>query len=268
MLLKALIHSSVALHAVATGFFLAYLFRFRETVGRAARLTLWVAAGASAAALIGHAAAEGAGGMPAVHCALFTAALVIDLAYLLAARRFELTLLGSFVVPVSTAMLLSILFVRAAGRPEGLPLVGAVTWMHIVASALAFLIFTAAFLASAGYLVKDFGLRTKRPLPLADRLPSLSRLGRMAHRHVLLGFPVYTVGLLLGTIWLGRAGAGAMLQPQILLALASWLAYGLLLQMNATSGWRGTRAAILGMVGYLLVLTSVMIYALRHLPGA
>ena len=155
-----------------------------------------------------------------------------------------------------------------SGRPEGVPLVGAVTWTHILASALAFFIFTAAFLASAAYLVKDFGLRKKRRVPWADRLPSLSRLGGMAHRHVLMGFPVYTVGLLLGTIWIGRTGAAAMLQPQILLALASWLAYGVLLQMNATSGWRGTRSAILSMVGYLLVLTSVMVYVLRHLPGA
>ncbi len=266
-MLTGLVHTAIALHAVATGFFLAYLFRYRPEVGKLARRSLWVALGIQGIATLGYLAEGAPPDAPVWHSVLFISAFAVDLVYLLLSLRFELTLLGSFVVPVTTALLLAILFAGTTRAPRAGPeILGLITRVHIGASILGFLAFTVSFVGSLAYVAQDFGLRTKRRSKLLSKLPSLSRLERFTHRALLVGFPIYTIGILLGTVWMARVDE-LVLAPQVLFSIGSWLVFGLLLQMHHTSGWRGSRAAILNMVGYLLVLLAVLIYALRGSGG-
>jgi ABC-type uncharacterized transport system permease subunit len=84
----------------------------------------------------------------------------------------------------------------------------------------------------------------------------------------LIGFAFYTIGLILGTVWVSRLGFEDFLQPQILLALLSWVILGVTLQMQAINGWRGARSATLVSIGYVLALVSVLIYTIRGLMGS
>ena len=268
-MLKTLFYTSVACHGAATAVFLAYLFRFRSGVGRLARGALWLALIAQLAlvgtALSGASAVE----FTNLEMGLHIAAATFDLCYLLLAVRFEVPLLGALVAPISTALLLTILFVPAAGQSsQATQMVGVITYVHIGASILGFVFFTASFAASLAYLLQDYSLRTKRRLALTRILPPLARLERVSFRMLLFGFPVFTVGLILGTVWVGHVGVEVFLRPQVLFPILAWIVFGVLLQMYSASGWRGTRAAILNIVGYLLVLQSVLIYALRGALGA
>lgn len=268
-MLKALVHTSVALHAVATGFYLAYLVRFRPEVGLHGRRALWAAVAVMVAALTATLAGTGEVSGSALHRGLFHVALGVDLVYLLLMRGRRRDLVGSFVVPASTALLLALLFAQVATPTQGgVAGGGALLVLHVGASLVGCAAFSASFLFSAAYLARDFALRTKTAAGGLAFLPPLARLERWAHRMLLLGFPIYTMGLLLGGVRIAQGPLGPSLEPQVLFAVVSWAIFGVLLLTHATSGWRGARAAILNAVGFLLVTLTLLIYALRDAAGA
>ncbi len=234
-----------------------------------ARAALWCAFAAQLA-LVGTALGSTAGeALTNLELGLHLAAAILDISYLLLSARFKMPLLGGIVAPISTALLLTILFVPAAGQSgEATQMVGVLTYVHIGASVLGFAFFSASFGASLAYLLQDYSLRTKRRTGLTRMLPPLARLERVSFRMLILGFPIFTIGLILGTVWVGHVGVEVFLRPQVLFPILAWIVFGVLLQMYSTSGWRGTRAAIMNIVGYLLVLQSVLIYALRGALGA
>ena len=134
-------------------------------------------------------------------------------------------------------------------------------------SLVGFMAFTVSFFASAAYVVKDHALRTKSVSFFSRKLPALGRLEKLSFRALILGFPVFTVGVLLGTVWVGKTGLEALIQPQVVFSMISWLVFGIVVQMYVASGWRAKRAALMNMIGYLMVLLAVSIYALRPLLG-
>ena len=267
-MLTALIHTSIALNGIATAFFLVYPLRFRDEVLRIARRVLWVAVVFQAGVVALHWSDGSFVPDSFSNIQLFTLAFLIDLTYLLVTIRWPMPLLGTFIVPGSTAMLMAILFAPVAGAPLESPnIIGAVKYVHIGSCVGGFLAFTVSVLAAGAYLLRDFSLRSKRGPSLVDHLPPLARLERVSYRAMVFGFPIYTLGLLLGTVWLGESLQYASLKPQALFSLGSWVVFALLLQMYVASGWRGARAATLNMVGYLLNLLAVLIYVLRDTQG-
>ena len=185
--------------------------------------------------------------------------------------RADLALVGSFVVPITTSVVLANYFVQVDLTTDSLnrtDWIGAVTYVHIGSSLIGFLALTVSFVASAMFLVRDFGLKSKGRLKWADRLPALSRLERVAGTMLLIGFAFYTIGLILGTVWVSKVGMSAFLQPQILVSILAWVVLGVTLQMQAINGWRGARSATLVCIGYILALVTVLIYTIRGLLGS
>ena len=101
-------------------------------------------------------------------------------------------------------------------------------------------------------------LRKLRQLPEA-RLPiSLELLDEISYKAVSLGYPLYTVGALFaGAIWAEQAwGAFWSWDPKEVGALITWLFFSGYLHARYQRGWTGSRAAILAVVGFLIVLLS------------
>jgi ABC-type uncharacterized transport system permease subunit len=263
-MLIALVHMSIALHGIATAFFLVYPLRFRPEILKIAIRILWVAVllqGGVIALVVAGGSSDRAD-LPNMQ--LFSMAFAIALAYLLSTLWRQISLLGTFLVPVSTAIFLALLFAPVAGKPADAPsILGVVKYVHIGGCVAGFMAFTVSVAAAFAYLLRDYSLRTKRGPSIIDRLPPLTRLERLSYRSLVVGFPLYTLGLLLGTVWLGETMHNTTLKPQVLFSLGSWVVFALLLQIYVASGWRGARAATLNMVGYLLIFLAVLIYALR-----
>jgi len=263
-MLTALVHSSIALHGIATALFLIYPLRFSDDVVRIARRTLWVAV-----ILEGIAIGLSVAGPESARASLpelqyFSMAFGIALGYLITTMWWRVSLLGTFLVPFSAAIFLALLFTPVAGKATDAPsIMGVVKYVHIGGCVLGFVCFTAGVLASFAYLLRDFSLRTKKGPSLIDRLPPLTRLERVSYRALSVGFPLYTVGLVLGSVWLGETMQYSSLKPQVLFSLGSWVVFAVLLQVYVSSGWRGARTAMLNIVGYLLILLAVLIYAMR-----
>ena len=127
-----------------------------------------------------------------------------------------------------------------------------------------FLCFAVAFAASAMMVVADRRLRERRVH--ASRLPSVAALERVATGSVNVGFPFYTLGIVLGAVWAywGAPEGGETLMPEYMLGVAVWVLYAALVYLFRTTGWRGRKAAVLIMIGFLATIPIVMMYALRR----
>jgi len=96
---------------------------------------------------------------------------------------------------------------------------------------------------------------------LADfRLLTLDMLDEINYKSVSLGYPLFTVGALFaGAIWAEQAwGSFWSWDPKEVGALIIWLFYSGYLHARFQRGWKGSRAAILAVSGFILVLVSFL----------
>ncbi len=183
--------------------------------------------------------------------------------YLLASARFRLTLGGVVVMPVSLILLLLARLTPAGHELEGLSALGRV---HISLATIGVGVFALASALSAIYLAEDRALKKKKfdGLALKDRGAPLEALDRLAHRLIWIGFPIFTVGLVLGAIWVSKLGA-SLDRLEYPLAVVTWIAYAALLVARQVYGWRGRRAATLTLEGFACALAVLIIYLVRRM---
>ena len=192
-------------------------------------------------------------------------AFIITSGYLLASLRYRLTLGGVVVMPVALVLLLVARLTPAGTEPESMSALGRV---HIVLATLGVGVFALASALSAIYLAEDRALRRKKldGLVFRDRGAPLDALDRLAHRMIWIGFPIFTVALVLGAVWVTRLGEG-LDHVEYVLALVTWVAYAVLLVARQIYGWRGRRAARLAIEGFATALAVLVIYLVRRLTG-
>jgi ABC-type transport system involved in cytochrome c biogenesis permease subunit len=187
-------------------------------------------------------------------------------AYLLLQRFYHLPSLGAFITPFTLAVLLPALF-GDPKHPEVVPetLRHPTLTVHIVTAVLGVALFGIAFGSAVMYLLQEREVKGKRFGALFSRLPSLDALDRMVQRLVRAGFVVYTVALVAGTITATAVWKSAWSwDPQQIVSLVVWLLYGAMVQLRH-SGWHGRRYAVLTLVGFVLVLGSMV--SLKTVPG-
>jgi ABC-type uncharacterized transport system permease subunit len=193
---------------------------------------------------------------------LFAAAFALVGAYFVVGLKRPIHIAGAFLAPVVTVLIYSVWEgARQAGTVHE-QVVSVITPLHIVASTLGVIAFTVAFVGSVLYIVQEHNIKKRRSLLVSGRIPPLGKLERASHRAIMVGFPIYTVGIVLGAVWVGKSSSGG-LPPQYVLAVTSWVIYGLLLHSRLTIGWKGRRAAVLTIIGFLSSLSVVLIYMTR-----
>ena len=189
-------------------------------------------------------------------------AFIITGGYLLASTRYRLTLGGAVVMPVSLVLLL-LARLTPAGEPEQMSTLGRV---HISLATLGVGVFALASALSAIYLVEERALKRKKfkALAFTQKGAPLEPLDRLAHRLIWIGFPIFTVSLVLGAVWTSRRGED-LLRLEYPLALVTWIAFATLLVMRAAYGWRGRRAAWLTLAGFATALLVLLLYLARRI---
>jgi ABC-type uncharacterized transport system permease subunit len=168
-------------------------------------------------------------------------------------------------MPVSLVLLLLARLTPAGAEPENLSALGRV---HISLATLGVGIFALASALSAIYLAEDRALRRKKFGTAAFEAGGapLEALDRLAHRLIWIGFPIFTVALVLGAVWTTRIGEG-MGRVEYALASVTWIAYATLLVARQIYGWRGRRAARLALEGFATALAVLIVYLLRRALG-
>jgi ABC-type uncharacterized transport system permease subunit len=112
------------------------------------------------------------------------------------------------------------------------------------------------------FLLASRRLRHKTPAQ-GPALGSLERLERITFSSVTLGFALLTVGAITGLVEMVAEKKSTPL-PKLVMALAVWLVYAIVLHAPINPSFRGRRAAILSVFG--LVLTLGTLVAVQYVP--
>jgi len=192
-------------------------------------------------------------------------AFIMTGGYLLASVRYRLTLGGVVVMPIALVMLLLARLTPAGTAPEDLSTLGRV---HISLATIGVAIFALASVLSAIYLAEDRALKRKRfdAAAFEGGGAPLEALDRLAHRLIWVGFPIFTIALVLGAIWTTELGE-SLGRIEYALAAVTWIAYATLLVARQIYGWRGRRAARLALEGFATALAVVIVYLVRRATG-
>jgi ABC-type uncharacterized transport system permease subunit len=249
-----------ALYVVATVLYLAFVMGERERFGAVARVTLAAAAAVHMADIAAH-CVRGAHPASSAREAVSFAAFAVVVVFLgFSWRSKRLAAVGGLVAPASLMLLIAARVAPLGVRPQGIGTLGRV---HITLAVLGVALFAVAALASALYLAQAKQLKRKSFGTLFHRGPPLEQLDRIVQRCVSLGFPVFTVAIVLGALWMARLGGTIQSMPQYLLALVTWIAFAGLLVSRAVAGWHGRRSALLAILGFASSLAVLALYLLR-----
>lgn len=169
--------------------------------------------------------------------------------------RYRLSVLGAFVCPLAL-----VLMVVGSAAPKVAQEINPMldSWWFPIHVTLAFsgnAVFTVAFVAGVMYLLQERMLKSKKFSGLYHRLPSLQTLDSINYKCLTFGFPLMTMGIISGAVWANSAWGGYWRwDPKETWALITWFLYAALLHGRLTVGWRGRRAAIFAIIGFLCLL--------------
>lgn len=264
---------TAALYFLAGALYLVFLGRGHEGLAKAGTALLGVAVVAHLAFLAVDFVAAGNVPTADIHQALAVLSLLVVLGYLATvtweSRRGapRLLVLGAFITPVTLLLFLG------AGFRRGVAVVGedmrsALLPLHVSVNVLGLVAFAIAFGVALAYVLQERQLRKKKLGGLFQRLPPLDVLDSLSFRMVLIGFPLFTIGVITGTVWAVRLDPSA---PQIgatqTIGVLAWLMFAAVLLLRVAAGWRGRRAAIGTMLGFLCACAVLIGYVLRDAGG-
>lgn len=217
-------------------------------------------------------------------------AFVIGVTFIVIQRIYRLHILGSFVVTllwiVLTFSLTYPLFsqwselagvsqiweamMRSRDIPFLMPALQSY-WMaiHVPVMFISYAAFAVAFAVAIVYLIQERHLKQKKPTEFSESLPALEPIDRMIYRLIGWGFPILTLGVILGARWAYDAwGRYWGWDAKETWALITWFTYAIYLHMRLVANWRGKKTVILSMIGFGVVLfTYIGVNYLSELHG-
>jgi len=174
---------------------------------------------------------------------------------LIANLKYKVNVLGSFLTPIALVIML---FAFALPK-EILPLAPVLKsfWhpFHVIFAFLGNAIFALTFCCGVMYLIQEHQLKSKKIGAITKRLPSLNVLDDLNYQSLTYGFPLLTLGIITGAVWAENAwGRYWGWDPKETWSLITWFLYAALLHQRLTVGWRGRKAAIMAIIGFMAVL--------------
>ena len=252
----------MALYGAATTVYFVCLFGRSE---RALRVARWVLA----VALLGHLAMIGSlciqkhNPLQDVRGALSLAAWLLGLGYLLTTFRTRMGAVGAFITPLSMALLISAGITPQTPGPGVSPL----GKLHIALAAIGVAAFGLAAAVSLIHLMQETALKRKRLGPLFRRSPPLTALDDAGRRLILVGFPIFTLAMVTGAVWVSQLPSHDEFRIEYLISAVTWFIFALIIIARWTVGWRGRQAAWATVAGFLATVVILMIYMGRRMLG-
>ena len=171
--------------------------------------------------------------------------------YLVLSRRYPIRSIAF--LPVGVALLLAL---YASSLPHAInQLVPALQnapllTIHVGLAVVSYGVFATSFGAGVAYLVQGKNDRFAW-------LPSHRVLDSVAYRAVIIGFPIFATMIILGSWWASIAWSRYWgWDPKETSALVTWLIYAIYLHARNQRSWAGRPAALLLVVGFLMVLVT------------
>lgn len=217
-------------------------------------------------------------------------AFIIGFTFLVVQRIYRLPILGTFVLPLLWIILsfsmsyplfgdwgelggLSHLYsavMQSRAIPELMPALQSY-WMaiHVPVMFISYSAFAVAFAVGIVYLLQEREIKSRHPSEFSSSLPALEPLDTMVYRLISWGFPILTLGIILGARWAYDAwGRYWGWDAKETWALITWFMYAIYLHMRLVMSWRGRKTVLLSIFGFGVVLfTYVGVNYLSQLHG-
>lgn len=172
--------------------------------------------------------------------------------YLLVERSTRRRGMGAFVLAVVLGLMAYGLALPSQIEPVIPILRGAWVQVHVITSLIAYPTFAVSFGTAIVFLLADRSRRSDGALRL---LPDPKTLDLLTHRVIAFGFTFLTLSIIAGAIWAESTwGRFWGWDPKETWSLITWLTYAAYLHTRFSLGWHGRKAAVLGIVGFALVL--------------
>jgi len=179
--------------------------------------------------------------------------------FLLLQIKVHLMVLGALVAPLATVV---VIVASILPKPPVTlaPLLRSL-WrtVHLGTLTVGLAAFAIAFLVGILYLIQENAIKEKNRGFFFRRLPSLKLLDSMGYSCLIAGFPMLTFGIITGVVYaqvvLGRFWSW---DHKEILGAITWLVYAALLHERLAVGWRGRRAAIMTIVGFVILVITFL----------
>jgi cytochrome c-type biogenesis protein CcsB len=183
----------------------------------------------------------------------------IMLVFLIMEFRFRIAALGSFMLPLVIVLMLPAFIVTGEIQALNPALKSGWLGIHTSFAVLGDAAFAFAFIVSVMYLIQERQLKAKHLGAIFHRLPSLDIMDNLGYKALTIGWPLFTLGMITGSIWANSAwGTYWSWSPKETWSLITWAMYLVLLHLR-TIGWRGRKMAFLSILGFVLVLVSFFV---------
>ncbi len=184
--------------------------------------------------------------------ALSVMALAIVLIYIFVESQLQVKTTGYFIlVFVFFLQLFSSAFISFVSQiPEIL---------HTSAAILGYSGLMVSAIYGLTYLLLFHDIKSSRFGVIYSRLPSLEILNEMNYRAALVGFFFLTLAIVLGFIWAKKVfGEFFHLDAKIIVAIITWVVYGIEIFGKRKLGWAGKRLAYISLSGFAIILFSMV----------
>ncbi len=252
-LLFNLATSTYAIGLISSAIFFIYR---KKPFFRVALIAISVGFGIHTAFLIQRGIATGQCPLVDLRDSLAFFAWTVSLCFFISYVRYRVQALGLFLLPMIAVLMLGTFLVRSSPIPEVLRS----HWMyfHVLCLALAYGMFFVTFVAGLLYLFQERELKSKKPQTFYYRLPSLDLLDNLFYKFLISGFVFMTLGLLAGMIWAEQKWTDWHTDAKVIAALLTWCIYLTLIFLRMSAGWRGKRAAVINVAGFLSVIITFL----------
>ena len=180
----------------------------------------------------------------------------IVLIYLMLEFKYKQKIIGVLVTPLAF-LTIAIISIIPSINPKITPLMPALqsNWLtiHVTTCFFGYAAFAVSFGISILYLIQD--RKGGQRKGMAKWLPSLSILDEINYKTIVIGFPMLSLGIITGAAWANYAwGSYWSWDPKETWSLITWFVYAAFLHARITRDWRGRKAAILSIVGFVAVM--------------
>lgn len=184
-------------------------------------------------------------------------AWTVSLCFFVSYLRYRIRALGLFLLPLVAALMLGTIFIQSSPIPTILESFW--IYFHVTFLILAYGMFFVTFVAGLLYLFQERELKSKKPKTFYYRLPSLNLLDDLFYKFLIVGFGSMTLGILAGVIWAKQDWAkGWESDAKVIATMITWAIYLVLIYLRTTAGWRGKKAAIVNIAGFLSVIFTLV----------
>jgi len=189
---------------------------------------------------------------------LFSAITVVI--YLVMERAYRTRSAGAFVMPIVAATVLFEAWLASneeATSGDRFPILqNYFLHAHVLLNFVGYGAFTVAAAMGATYLLREHAESRRPAQGFALRaLPDLSRIGHLMHQAISLGFPLFTLTMILGIASADEAwGRYWAWDPKEAWALIVWVIYASYFYLYYAKKWRGARMALLSIIGFSITV--------------